>query len=77
MASLRPARCLNATILRPRTATVPQRCLGAASVRYKSSAYGYTQAKTLVYSQAGEPTDVLKYVFAFFFSAYSSSPCPN
>jgi hypothetical protein len=30
--------------------------------RYKSGPYGYTQAKALVYSKYGEPTDVLSYV---------------
>ncbi|ROW13602.1 hypothetical protein VPNG_04553 [Cytospora leucostoma] len=65
MAATRPAatRCLNATLLRPRTAgtafTLPSRSLGAASVRYKSGPYGYTQAKSLVFPKAGEPVDVL------------------
>lgn len=29
-------------------------------VRHKSGPYGYTQAKSLVYSKYGEPKDVLK-----------------
>lgn len=64
MASLRPARCFTATLLRPRTAGAscrPSRPLGAASVRCKSGPYGYTQAKALVFSKPGEPADVLKY----------------
>lgn len=32
------------------------------SVRYKSGPYGYTQAKALVFSKFGEPSDVLKCV---------------
>lgn len=50
--------------MRPRTAgtafTLPARSLGAASVRYKSGPYGYTQAKSLVFPKAGEPVDVLR-----------------
>ncbi|KAK7734730.1 mitochondrial 2-enoyl thioester reductase [Cytospora paraplurivora] len=58
MAATRPAatRCLNATLSRPRTAgtafPLPSRSLGAASVRYKSGPYGYTQAKSLVFPKA-------------------------
>lgn len=33
--------------------------------RWKSGPYGYTQAKALVYSKYGEPSDVLSYVFGF------------
>jgi hypothetical protein len=32
-------------------------------VRRKSGPYGYTQAKSLVFSKFGEPKDVLRYVF--------------
>lgn len=67
MASVRPARCLSATLLRPRTAgasRLSSRPLGAASVRHKSGPYGYTQAKALVFSKPGEPADVLKYATA-------------
>ncbi|CAN8100429.1 unnamed protein product [Discula destructiva] len=59
MASLRPARCFSAASLRPQAARAPLRCLGAASVRHKSGPYGYTQAKALVFSKPGEPSDVL------------------
>ncbi|ROV95394.1 hypothetical protein VMCG_08511 [Cytospora schulzeri] len=63
MAATRPTiRCLNATLLRPRpsvTPELPTRSLGAASVRYISGPYGYTQAKALVFPKAGEPVDVL------------------
>lgn len=63
MAAIRPARCLNATFFRPRTAGAlkpASRPLGAASVRHKSGPYGYTQAKALVFAKPGEPVDVLK-----------------
>lgn len=33
--------------------------------RHKSGPYGYTQAKSLVFSKYGEPSDVLTYVFHF------------
>ncbi|ROV87797.1 hypothetical protein VSDG_09581 [Cytospora chrysosperma] len=65
MAATRPTatRCLNAVLSRPRpcgTPKLPTRSsLGAASVRYKSGPYGYTQAKALVFPKAGEPVDVL------------------
>ncbi|KAI1343612.1 NAD(P)-binding protein [Xylariaceae sp. FL0016] len=36
------------------------RCGLLVSVRHKSGPYGYTQAKSLVFSQYGEPKDVLK-----------------
>lgn len=64
MATIRPARCLNFTLLRPRAAGAcksSSRPLAAASVRYKSGPYGYTQAKALVFSKPGEPSDVLRY----------------
>lgn len=66
MAATRPTatRCLNAVLSRPRpcgTPKLPTRLsLGAASVRYKSGPYGYTQAKALVFPKAGEPVDVLR-----------------
>ncbi|KAJ0123049.1 trans-2-enoyl-CoA reductase [Diaporthe amygdali] len=63
MATIRPARCLNFTFLRPRAAgscRSSSRPLGAASVRHKSGPYGYTQAKALVFSKPGEPSDVLR-----------------
>jgi mitochondrial enoyl-[acyl-carrier protein] reductase / trans-2-enoyl-CoA reductase len=31
-----------------------------AGVRHKSGPYGYTQAKALVFSKPGEPSDVLR-----------------
>lgn len=64
MATIRPARCLNFTLLRPRAAGACKsstRPFGAASVRHKSGPYGYTQAKALVFSKPGEPSDVLRY----------------
>lgn len=39
--------------------------LPSAEGRRYISAYGYTQAKALVYSKYGEPKDVLQYVFCF------------
>ncbi|KUI54130.1 putative trans-2-enoyl-CoA reductase, mitochondrial [Cytospora mali] len=63
MATIRPTtRCFNATLLRPKPSVTPKlpfRSLGAASVRHKSGPYGYTQAKALVFPNAGEPIDVL------------------
>lgn len=64
MASIQSARCLHAALLRPGTAGAFKTAsgpLGAASVRHKSAAYGYTQAKALVFSKPGEPADVLRY----------------
>ncbi|KAI1472513.1 NAD(P)-binding protein [Daldinia caldariorum] len=50
--SIRPGQCrLNATFLSPAS---------PGQVRYKSGPYGYTQAKSLVFSEHGEPKDVLK-----------------
>jgi len=48
-----------------RTARRPAQASTAMSmswtpVRHKSGPYGYTQAKSLVYSKYGEPKDVLK-----------------
>ncbi|EON99634.1 putative trans-2-enoyl- reductase protein [Phaeoacremonium minimum UCRPA7] len=63
MATIRPARYLNTSgVLRPsaglqRSSHQTFRPLG--SVRCKSGPYGYTQAKALVFSKYGEPTDVL------------------
>ncbi|KAI1379022.1 NAD(P)-binding protein [Hypoxylon crocopeplum] len=65
MAGLRPlrAQCLAGSLtrssIRPTTGTK----LSPASqiqVRHKSGPYGYTQAKSLVFSEYGEPKDVLK-----------------
>ncbi|KAH8196346.1 hypothetical protein TruAng_009489 [Truncatella angustata] len=47
--SIRPARCTRTTAA---AAPLTQR-------RYKSGPYGYTQAKSLVFSKFGEPDDVL------------------
>ncbi|OIW31094.1 NAD(P)-binding protein [Coniochaeta ligniaria NRRL 30616] len=72
MATLRPAAARPAatrllkqtTWCTPRPRTAPS--LPAASllprtgVRYKSGPYGYTQAKALVFSKYGEPSDVLQ-----------------
>ncbi|KAI1099313.1 NAD(P)-binding protein [Jackrogersella minutella] len=65
MASLRPLRAQGITGSIARTSIRPTRCarLSPASqtqVRWKSGPYGYVQAKTLVFSQYGEPKDVLK-----------------
>ncbi|KAI1806946.1 NAD(P)-binding protein [Daldinia bambusicola] len=52
--SIRPGQCrFNARFSPP----APQ---GQGQVRYKSGPYGYTQAKSLVFSEYGEPKDVLK-----------------
>ncbi|KAI0153442.1 hypothetical protein BJ166DRAFT_468705 [Pestalotiopsis sp. NC0098] len=48
--SPRPAHCANSKIT---AAPLTQR-------RYKSAPYGYTQAKSLVFSKFGEPNDVLR-----------------
>ncbi|KAH7037308.1 zinc-binding dehydrogenase [Microdochium trichocladiopsis] len=42
------------------TSTTAQRLGAWEPVRHKSGPYGYTQAKSLVYSKYGEPKDVLK-----------------
>jgi trans-2-enoyl-CoA reductase len=36
--------------------------LPMTAARYKSGPYGYTQAKALVFSKPGEPSDVLRRV---------------
>jgi trans-2-enoyl-CoA reductase len=36
--------------------------LSQQTVRRRSGPYGYTQAKALVFSKTGEPSDVLKWV---------------
>lgn len=36
--------------------------LPITAARYKSGPYGYTQAKALVFSKPGEPSDVLRYI---------------
>lgn len=38
--------------------------LPTVAARYKSGPYGYTQAKALVFSKYGEPSDVLQYVLS-------------
>ncbi|KAH9884197.1 NAD(P)-binding protein [Xylariomycetidae sp. FL2044] len=51
-----------------RSSVRPRRCIGPSklaatplvTVRHKSGPYGYTQAKSLVFSQYGEPKEVLK-----------------
>ncbi|KAK8099303.1 uncharacterized protein PG998_012544 [Apiospora kogelbergensis] len=48
-------RCLS----RPTTAKLATATLGR-QVRHKSGPYGYTQAKSLVFTKFGEPSDVLK-----------------
>ena len=50
-----------------RAAAVP-----LTAVRHKSGPYGYTQAKALVFSNTGEPGDVLKYVY---FTYLTDLPC--
>lgn len=45
------------------SATLQANCLSRlpkTAVRRKSGPYGYTQAKALVYSKNGEPSDVLR-----------------
>ncbi|KAI0837961.1 NAD(P)-binding protein [Hypoxylon sp. FL0890] len=68
MASIRPVRAQGIANSLARKSIRPSRCtvgsnLSPASqiqVRYKSGPYGYTQAKSLVFSEYGEPKDVLK-----------------
>lgn len=51
--------------LRPaagRQAAAAQYLIPRVARRYKSGPYGYTQAKALVFSKEGEPSDVLQYV---------------
>ena len=40
------------------------------AVRHKSGPYGYTQAKALVFSKTGEPSDVLKCVIFIYLPTY-------
>ncbi|KAI1825876.1 hypothetical protein F4861DRAFT_155321 [Xylaria intraflava] len=57
------ATALRAVPLRPCCARVRASTPGlglASGVRWKSGPYGYTQAKALVFSEYGEPKDVLK-----------------
>jgi len=69
--SLRPspssARCctrlrvgVGAGATTSRNAVAGGKFLTRESVRWKSGPYGYTQAKALVFSEYGEPKDVLK-----------------
>ncbi|KAI0101339.1 hypothetical protein GGR51DRAFT_333933 [Nemania sp. FL0031] len=62
-ASLRPSpsavRCCG-RIGRTTPSRIPGSGSGSMSVRWKSGPYGYTQAKALVFSEYGEPKDVLK-----------------
>ncbi|KAI1392082.1 NAD(P)-binding protein [Hypoxylon trugodes] len=70
MAGLQPLRAHGLVGSLTKTSIRPTRCTVASSkgwctasrtqVRYKSGPYGYTQAKALVFSEYGEPKDVLK-----------------
>ncbi|KAI1417290.1 NAD(P)-binding protein [Hypoxylon sp. FL1857] len=68
MATLRPLRAQGITCSLARTSIGSSRCTAASKLspasriqlRYKSGPYGYTQAKSLVFSEYGEPKDVLK-----------------
>ncbi|KAI0019927.1 NAD(P)-binding protein [Xylariomycetidae sp. FL0641] len=66
MATIQSLRSPSAAGALVRAPTRPSRhCARAAklplvSVRHKSGPYGYTQAKSLVFSECGEPKDVLK-----------------
>ncbi|KAI1651064.1 NAD(P)-binding protein [Daldinia loculata] len=68
MASIRPLRAqgiansLAKSSIRPGQCRVNTKVLPVSQmqVRYKSGPYGYTQAKALVFSEYGEPKDVLK-----------------
>lgn len=53
--SLAPQLLLHSTKAPSRLTNLPR-----TVVRHKSGPYGYTQAKALIYSQNGEPSDVLK-----------------
>ncbi|KAK2008358.1 hypothetical protein LZ32DRAFT_662197, partial [Colletotrichum eremochloae] len=52
-----------ASALRPAAArqAQQQQLLPRLARRHKSGPYGYTQAKALVFSKEGEPSDVLQY----------------
>ncbi|KAK6956244.1 hypothetical protein Daesc_001518 [Daldinia eschscholtzii] len=69
MASIRPLRAQGLARELARSSIRPGQCRGVNAkflsasqiqVRYKSGPYGYTQAKSLVFSEYGEPKDVLK-----------------
>ncbi|KAK7754629.1 mitochondrial 2-enoyl thioester reductase [Diatrype stigma] len=55
-ANARPTLRCGATAAKAKAVVTPP----LTSVRYKSGPYGYTQAKALVFSKFGEPSDVLK-----------------
>ncbi len=61
-AAARPAASRLFCPSRPRASfpTPSLRAATTAGVRFKSGPYGYTQAKALVYSKYGEPSDVLQ-----------------
>ncbi|KAI1812173.1 NAD(P)-binding protein [Poronia punctata] len=64
MATVRAGHPVLRTTLRPSSAVKwhngPTPFGPSTSVRWKSGPYGYTQAKALVFSEYGEPADVLK-----------------
>ncbi|KAL7621413.1 mitochondrial 2-enoyl thioester reductase [Parahypoxylon ruwenzoriense] len=68
MAGLRPLRAQALANSLVRNSIRPNSCgtgarfspVSRTQVRYKSGPYGYTQAKSLVFSECGEPKDVLK-----------------
>lgn len=68
MASLRPLRAQGMACSMARTSLRPIQCTTSlktwpasrTQIRCKSGPYGYTQAKSLVFSEYGEPKDVLK-----------------
>ncbi|KAI1259870.1 NAD(P)-binding protein [Xylariaceae sp. FL1019] len=60
MATSRVADSLLRTSLRPARHVANTRYTSLTPVRRKSGPYGYTQAKALVFSEYGEPKDVLK-----------------
>lgn len=53
-------RPLATGLARPSAKTTAVGPLPMTPVRRKSGPYGYTQAKALVFSKNGEPSDVLK-----------------
>ncbi|CCF32320.1 hypothetical protein CH063_04731 [Colletotrichum higginsianum] len=59
--SLRSSTTTLASALRPAAGRRAQQNLPRVARRYKSGPYGYTQAKALVFSKEGEPSDVLQY----------------
>ncbi|KAK6224850.1 zinc-binding dehydrogenase [Colletotrichum tabaci] len=58
--SLRSSTTTLASALRPAAGRRAQQNLPRVARRYKSGPYGYTQAKALVFSKEGEPSDVLQ-----------------